>query len=214
MRTLRSYAEGCPAAHALDLVGERWGLLIVRELLFSPKRFTDLDTRLAGASASVLTQRLRELVDGGIVARRKLPPPASAWVYELTDWGRELEPIVVALGRWGCRSPEFDNTRPVTPAAIALGVKTFVDPDRVAKLPGPIELQLDDEVFTVTPDGEQLAVTGTSGPSPVARIIARPASISPFLQGQRATRASLRAHDIRTEGDAAAASALLDALHP
>ncbi|HEY7048377.1 MAG TPA: helix-turn-helix domain-containing protein [Jatrophihabitantaceae bacterium] len=210
---MRSYAEGCPAAHALDVVGERWGLLIVRELLFSPKRFTDLDTRLAGASASVLTQRLRDLVDGGVVARRKLPPPASSWVYELTDWGRELEPIVVALGRWGCRSPQFDNTLPVTPAAIALGIKTFADPARVAQLPGPIELQLDDEVFTVTPDGERLAVAGTSGPAPVARIIAQPGGISPFLQGRRTTRASLRAHGIRTEGDAAVATALLDALH-
>jgi len=211
---MRSYAEGCPAAHALDLVGERWGLLIVRELLFSPKRFTHLDARLAGASTSVLTQRLRELVDGGVVVRKKLPPPAGSWVYELTEWGRELEPIVVALGRWGCRSPGFDNTLPVTPAAIALGIKTFADPARVTHLPGPIELRLDDEVFTVTPDGGRLVVTGASAPSPVARIIARPGNISPFLQGKRATRASLRANDIRTEGDAAAATALLDALHP
>src|SRR5688500_7011952 len=97
----RSYAEGCAASHALDLVGERWGLQIVRELVYGPKRFTDLDARLAGASTSVLTQRLKELVAAGVVARRKLPPPAASWVYELTEWGGDLKAVVVALGRWG-----------------------------------------------------------------------------------------------------------------
>src|SRR4051812_13804788 len=132
----RSYDEGCAAAHALDLVGERWALLVVRELLFGPKRFTDLDGRLAGASTSVLSQRLRELVDAGVLTHRRLPPPAGSWVYELTDWGRELEPIIVALALWGSRSPRFDGEAPITPAAMALALKGYADPVKVRDLAG------------------------------------------------------------------------------
>src|SRR5690349_23072333 len=104
MATKRSYEDGCAAAHALDLIGERWALLVVRELVLGPKRFTDLRAGLPGISPNVLTQRLEELEAAAIVQRRKLPPPASAWVYELTDWGLELESVIMALGRWGARS--------------------------------------------------------------------------------------------------------------
>ena len=99
MVTKRTYCDGCAAAHALDLVGERWALLVVRELLLGPKRFTDLRAGLPGVSANVLAQRLRELERAGVVRRRKLPPPAASRVYELTDWGMELEPVIVRLGR-------------------------------------------------------------------------------------------------------------------
>src|SRR6202011_1536602 len=105
MTTKRSYDDGCAGAHALDLVGERWALLIVRELLLGPKRFTDLRAGLPGISPNVLTQRLDELERTAIVQRRKLPTPAAAWVYELTDWGLQLESVVMALGRWAARSP-------------------------------------------------------------------------------------------------------------
>src|SRR3954469_12022161 len=96
----RSYEDACGAAHALDLVGERWALLVMRELMLGPKRFTDLRTDLPGISANVLTQRLDGLVAGRVIARHSLPPPASAHVYELTRWGYESEPIFQALGRW------------------------------------------------------------------------------------------------------------------
>src|SRR5918997_5673996 len=105
MATMRTYCDGCAAAHALDLVGERWALLVVRELLLGPKRFTDLRAGLPSASPNVLAQRLRELEEAGVVRRRKLPPPAASRVYELTDWGMELEPVIIGLGRWGARSP-------------------------------------------------------------------------------------------------------------
>src|SRR6478609_8848130 len=87
MPTSRTYGDGCGIAHAMDLVGERWGLLVVRELLLGPKRFTDLRAGLPNASPNVLSQRLRELEGAGLVRRRKLPPPAASWVYELTEWG-------------------------------------------------------------------------------------------------------------------------------
>src|SRR3954462_9145850 len=105
MTSPRTYGEACAAAHALDLVGERWALLVVRELLLGPKRFTDLRAGICHAGPNVLAQRLRELEAAGIVRRRQLPPPAASRVYELTEWGSELEPVVTALGRWGARSP-------------------------------------------------------------------------------------------------------------
>src|SRR5687767_2362711 len=111
---LRSYGDPCGIARALDLVGERWSLLVVRELLFGPKRFTDLRAGLPGASPNVLSQRLRELEGGGVVRRRKEGPAT----YELTEWGRELRPLLVGLGRWGARS----RARP----AGALGVDALM----------------------------------------------------------------------------------------
>src|SRR5206468_280135 len=100
----RSYGDPCGIARALDLVGERWALLVIRELVFGPKRFTDLRDGLPGIATNVLSQRLRELVRNGVVARRRLPPPAASNVYELTEYGQELVPIMLALGRWGART--------------------------------------------------------------------------------------------------------------
>src|SRR4249919_2386031 len=108
----RWYGDACATAHALDLVGERWALLVMRELIFGPKRFSDLRASLPGISANVLTQRLEGLEQSGLVARRRLPPPAAAQVYELTEWGYESEPIFQALGRWASRSPLHDPTLP------------------------------------------------------------------------------------------------------
>src|SRR5215217_6060233 len=98
-QTHRMYEDACGVAHALDLVGERWALLVMRELLFGPKRFSDLRDSLPGISANVLTQRLEGLEAAGVLLRRRLPPPASVQVYELTPWGYESEPIFQALGR-------------------------------------------------------------------------------------------------------------------
>src|SRR5919199_1777683 len=100
----RSYGQFCGIARALDLVGERWALLVVRELVLGPKRFSDLRAGLPGIGTNVLTTRLRELEAGGVIARRELPPPAGSTVYQLTEYGRELQPVLLALGRWGARS--------------------------------------------------------------------------------------------------------------
>ncbi len=109
---MRTYGDGCGIAHALDIVGERWALLVVRELLLGPKRFVDLRGGLPGASTNVLSQRLRQLEQAAIVQRRKLPPPAGSSVYELTDWGRELKPMLLSLGTWAARSPVVPRGRP------------------------------------------------------------------------------------------------------
>src|ERR1044072_5200193 len=101
----RRYEAGCGTAHALDLIGERWALLVMRELMLGPKRFSDIRADLPGISANTLTQRLEGVEANGLVLRRRLPPPASAQVYELTEWGYEAEPIVQTIGGRGARSP-------------------------------------------------------------------------------------------------------------
>src|SRR5919106_3243857 len=103
--TMRTYGDLCGIARALDVVGERWALLVVRELLLGPKRFTDLRAGLPHVGPDVLTQRLKELEAAGVVRRATLPPPAASKVYELTRRGAELEPVVLALGRWGSAAP-------------------------------------------------------------------------------------------------------------
>src|SRR3954447_23283874 len=103
----RSYAQACGTAFALDLVGDRWALLVVRELILGPKRFTDLRDGLPGIGPNVLSQRLKELEDSGVLRRRTLPPPVGSTVYELTEWGRELDEVVIRLARWGARSPKM-----------------------------------------------------------------------------------------------------------
>lgn len=131
-RVGRRYADACGAAHGLDLVGERWALLVIRELIFGPRRFSDLKGDLHGISANVLTQRLEGLEASGIVCRRRLPPPAAVQVYELTDWGREIEPVFRVLGRWAARSPQHDPTLPLSGSSLMLSFTTMVVPERAA----------------------------------------------------------------------------------
>jgi DNA-binding HxlR family transcriptional regulator len=146
---MRTYGDGCATAQALDLVGERWALLVVRELLFGPKRFTDLRRGLSGASPDVLAQRLRELEAAGVVRRRKLGPPVSASVYELSEWGSELEPVLVALGRWGRDSPLADDDLEMSVDAHALALKADFDPAAAGDLEARYQLHLGQEPFRV-----------------------------------------------------------------
>jgi DNA-binding HxlR family transcriptional regulator len=143
----RHYEDACGIAHALDLVGERWALLVMRELLFGPKRFSDLRQSLPGISANVLTQRLEGLEAVGLLAKRRLPPPAPAQVYELTEWGYESEPVIRALGKWAARSPAHDPTLPVSSVSIMLSMRTMFDAARAKGLDARIGFQLDDESF-------------------------------------------------------------------
>ena len=130
----RSYADACGAAFALDLVGERWALLVIRELMLGPKRFGDLRADLPGISANVLTQRLEGLEAIGVLRRRRLPPPAAVQVYELTPWGYEAEPIFQALGRWAVRSPRHDPTLAFSAVSMFLSFRTMIDPARAGDL--------------------------------------------------------------------------------
>lgn len=128
MSTKRSYHDACGMAHALNLVGERWALLVVRELVLGPRRFTDLRSALPGISANVLTQRLGDLEGFGIVHRHRLDPPASTWVYELTEWGYELEPVIGRLGQWGARSPLMPRDASLSVNSFVLSLRNMFDP--------------------------------------------------------------------------------------
>jgi DNA-binding HxlR family transcriptional regulator len=126
----RLYDDACGTAHGLELIGERWALLVLRELMLGARRFSELKADLPGISANVLTQRLTELEERGLVVKKKLPPPASVQVYEATEWGLEAEPIVQVLGRWAARSPRHDPTLPISGVSILLSFRTMIDEKR------------------------------------------------------------------------------------
>ena len=126
----RRYDDACGTAHALELIGDRWTLLVLRELMLGPRRFSELRADLPGLSANTLTQRLAELEDRGLAVRRRLPPPASVQVYQATEWGLEAEPIVQALGRWAARSPRHDPTLPISAVSILLSFRTMLSEKR------------------------------------------------------------------------------------
>ena len=132
--TKRRYDDACGTAHGLELIGERWALLVLRELLLGPRRFSQLRADLPGLSANVLTQRLAELEERGLVRRRLLPPPANAQVYEATEWGLEAEPVIQALGRWAARSPLHDPSLPLSGVSILLSFRTMIDDKRARKI--------------------------------------------------------------------------------
>lgn len=127
-RTYGSYNDGCAAAHALDLIGERWALIVVRELLLGPKRFVDLEQDIAGINPGVLARRLQAMVESGIVMRRALPRPADVTVYDLTDWGRELEDVNAALSRWAVRSPRLPLHADMSPDTLVLAMRAHARP--------------------------------------------------------------------------------------
>jgi len=185
MATKRSYGDACRFAYALDLVGERWALLVVRELLLGPKRFTDLRRGLPNASPNILSERLRELEQAGVVHRRKLPPPAAVQVYELTEWGEELEPIVTRLGAWGARSPVPPEQREIGPDSIILALRSLFDPEAAAGLEASYALQLGDEEFRVDVAGGELSLgRGGAATEPAVRIETDPGTLAGLLAGQ------------------------------
>jgi DNA-binding HxlR family transcriptional regulator len=209
MVTRRTYDDGCAAAHALDLVGERWALLVVRELLLGPKRFTDLRAGLPHASPNVLAQRLRELEEAGIVHRRRLPPPAASKVYELTDWGAELEPVIIRLGRWGARSPSKPGDAPLGVDSLILSFRTMFDPGAAEGLEASYELRIGEDRFMaeVSAGGFEVARGGEERPDAI--IEADSATLAGLIYGGRDLEEALRSGDVRLEGDEAAVERFL-----
>lgn len=154
----RWYDDACGTAHALELVGERWALLILREMMLGGRRFGELRASLPGISANILTARLAGLARDGIVQRRNLPPPASAQVYELTDWGYEAEAAIQALGRWAARSPDHDATLSFSAVSLMLSLRTMHNPDKAKGLDARIGFILNNDRFTGHLTGVGLSV--------------------------------------------------------
>ena len=209
----RRYEDGCAAAHALDLVGERWALLIVRELLLGPRRFSDLRHALGSISPNVLTQRLADLEIAGVLLRRELPPPAACRVYALTPWGAELESVILELLRWGVRSPGFERGRPLTADAMALSFKIMFRKERAlghARHGSTrVSLVMDRNAYHLAVENGQLAVARGEPPSQpsgsgswaAATLYAQPVIVLQLAYAKRPLHDAIRKRDCRFEGN-------------
>ena len=142
----------------MDIVGERWALPVMRELMLGPRRFGELKASINGISANVLSQRLEGLEAAGVVQRVRLPPPATVQVYELTPWGDEAGPIFQVMGRWAVKSPAHDPTRPFSPVSLMLSFRTMIDPARVRGETARIVFRIGEERFTFGVDKGAVAL--------------------------------------------------------
>jgi DNA-binding HxlR family transcriptional regulator/putative sterol carrier protein len=197
----RKYDEGCAIAHALDLVGERWALLVVRELLLGPKRFTDLLSGLPGVSTDILTQRLRELAAAGVVRRRRLARPAASWVYELTPWGAELEPIVVSLARWGGRSPGMRLDAPIGVDSLLLSLEALFDARAAAGFTATLALRLGEDHFRVAIADERIDISRGEPNQPDATLDTDLATLLTLLRTNQPLNEVLAGGAARLDGD-------------
>ena len=205
MATTRTYGDGCAIARALDLVGERWALLVVRELLLGPKRYSDLRRGLPNASPNVLSERLRELESAGIVRRRTLPPPAGSRVYELTDWGLELEGIVMSLGRWAARSPSVTSDAPIASAdSVILALRARFEPGAADGLGATYELRLGEDHFRIEVAHDKIEVARGDAHQADATIDTDPDTLNTVLWGGRPLTDAQRSGRMAIEGDKAA----------
>ncbi|KAA9153906.1 helix-turn-helix transcriptional regulator [Amycolatopsis acidicola] len=181
-------------ARALDVVGERWALLVVRELLFGAKRFSDLARGLPGMSQNVLSQRLRELEQSGVVRNRRFGPPVSAKVYELTERGADLEPVLIELGRWGSREILGVDSE-LSVDALVLALKTTFDPERAVGLVGRYDLRFLDDSFEIEIDDGYFRARRGGADMPDAVLEGDPAAMRGVVFGERPLS------DVHVEGD-------------
>lgn len=211
-RSYGSYDDGCAAAHALDLIGERWSLIVVRELMLGPKRFTDLRSGVLGASANVLSQRLRDLENAGVVRRATLGPPTRAQVYELTEWGLELEPVLRALGRWGVRSPTMPHGAQVSNETTVLSLRTMLEDTPLGDVKVRLELRLGrgDVIRIDTTDG--LAIERGTATDADAVVTAESTVFTSMAFYGRNLDEAIDAGDATVDGDRAAVRRFLDLL--
>jgi DNA-binding HxlR family transcriptional regulator len=212
MARTRTVEDGCGIAHASDLLGQRWALLVARELFLGPKRFTDLRAGLPDISPNVLGQRLRELEERGIVTRRKLAPPAAAQVYELTDWGRELEPAVLALGRWANDSPSFPRGAPMGPDSLVLALKSAFQPEKADGLDATYELRVEEVPFDISVKGGVFEAARGEAEDADALIESDPQTLTEVVFQGTPLGKAVEDGRVRIDGSRRAANALFRAL--
>ncbi|MFJ3669094.1 winged helix-turn-helix transcriptional regulator [Streptomyces sp. NPDC090106] len=208
MSPRRSYDQYCSAARALDAVGDRWTLLIVRELLAGPRRYTDLHADLPGVSTDVLASRLKDMERDGLTTRRRLPPPGAAYVYELTPRGRQLLPVLQALGAWG--EAELGELRPTDAVRahwFALPLLRALDGE------GLVEVHLDEGDFHlhVGREGGPVYGDGPAPSEPDARLVLDTATCSAVARGELSVPDAVRAGRITVTGEGTLAKALREA---
>lgn len=208
----RQYDDACAAAHALDLVGERWALLVIRELMLGPRRFSDLRRNLPGISANVLTQRLSQLESFGIVVRDTLPQHPGIGLYALTDWGREIEPVFQALGRWGVRSP-FRQGGSFSAASFLLSLRTMFDPAAAGDLDARIGFVADGIQICAEVRGGRIRVEPGSVVGADAVLAAPAAALAGALYGPDRIAGLVSAGILSLHGDMGLAQRFCDLFH-
>jgi DNA-binding HxlR family transcriptional regulator len=205
----RSYDEYCGLAKALDLLGERWTMLILRELLMGPKRFTDLLGGLPGIGTGLLTQRLRELEDAQVIEKAVLPPPAASAVYQLTDDGRTLRPALLGLTRWGMRRlgpPAEGQTVSVNQVAFAMAAR--FNPDSSPTADGTYELRIDDATFQFTIQRGEIEILAGQVPHPHATISTDMATLIALNNGSTNLESALGDQSLVIDGSPDAVTSL------
>ena len=205
----RRYRDACGAAQGLDLVGERWTLLVVRELLLGPKRFTDLREGLPGISTNILADRLEMLEMSGVARRRTLPAPAASKVYELTDWGEELGPVVEAIGRWGVRSPWRNEEDEISVDGLVVSFQTMFDPEVAGELEASYELVLGDQGFGLEVEDGSIRVYRGTPTDPDARIETDVDTLGALVYEGGDLDDALRYGNVEIEGDRSAVERLM-----
>ena len=213
MASKRTYGDRCGIARALDLVGERWALLVVRELLLGPKRFTDLRAGLPHVGPDVLAQRLRDLEQSGLVRRGTLPPPAGSRIYELTERGRELEPVVIALGRFGSVAPFPPGEAGIGVDAVVIALKSLFAPSAADGMAATYELRLGEQRFRLDVADGRIENARGGAPAPDATLETDPGTLASVLWHGRKLDEARRAGDLAIGGDRTAVKRLL-ALFP
>lgn len=203
------YFDGCAAAHALDVVGERWALLVVRELALGPKRFTDLREGLPKASPNVLSQRLRELERYGVLYRRTLPAPAASAVYELTAWGHELRPVLQALARWGVRSPWLPPITHMNPDTLLLAMRTMFDPTAAGDSTANYRLRFGEQEFRARLAGAEFTVERGVAERPDVTVAGEATMLAGVVFAGIPLADALRSGALTVEGDRAAFAHLI-----
>ena len=196
----RTYGDRCGVARALDIVGERWALLVVRELLLGPKRFSDLRRGLPNVSPDVLSQRLRELEAADILRHRTLDPPASVQVYELTARGHALEPVVLELGRWGSLEENFPGSPVMGVDSAVIALKTLFDPSRAEDLDATYELRLNGDRFRLRVADGRLEVARGAAEDPAAVMATDPTTLAAILWHDASLDAALTDGDVEVSG--------------
>lgn len=197
----RTYGDACGTALALDVVGERWALLVVRELLLGPKRFTDLKAGLPGVSSNVLAERLDGLERAGVLHRRRLPPPAASRVYELTGWGMELEPVVASLGRWGARTPWRPEDAAIGADALVLSFRTMFDPRAAEGLEARYELRLGEDRYRARVAGGRFEILRGAADRTDATVESDPATLAALVYEGLPLADAVRSGDAKVGGD-------------
>ena len=198
----RTYDQYCAVARALDVVGERWTLLLVRELLTGPKRFKDLLDGLSGIGTSLLTARLKDLEGNGILRRATLPPPAGSKVYELTDLGRSLEPVVIALSRWGLKLLDAPRREEVSrPAWAMVALQSSLELEVVHGRKETYEFRVDGELFHVQVEGGEAEVRQGPAVDPDLIISGDTETLLSVAAGRLMLAEAVEAGAIATEGD-------------